>query len=84
MQLFVWNRHATQPVLVNNKHRGAVKAIAWSPHYHGLIASGGGSDDQCIRFWNTNTDAHLSCIDTGSQVKLSLDVFYLSVLVYKY
>ncbi|WOL10618.1 protein FIZZY-RELATED 2 [Canna indica] len=67
-RLFVWNQHSAQPVLKYSEHTAAVKAIAWSPHVHGLLASGGGTADRCIRFWNTTTDSHLSCIDTGSQV----------------
>ncbi|MBA0689674.1 hypothetical protein Goari_007393 [Gossypium aridum] len=67
-KLFVWNQHSTQPVLKYCDHTAAVKAIAWSPHLHGLLASGGGTADRCIRFWNTTTNAHLSCMDTGSQV----------------
>lgn len=68
VQLFVWNQHSTQPVLKYCEHTAAVKAIAWSPHLHGLLASGGGTADRCIRFWNTTTNTHLSCMDTGSQV----------------
>jgi cell division cycle 20-like protein 1, cofactor of APC complex len=45
------------------------QAIAWSPHQHGLLASGGGTADRCIRFWNTLTGASLNCVDTGSQVR---------------
>ncbi|OMO81011.1 hypothetical protein COLO4_23796 [Corchorus olitorius] len=67
-KLFVWNQHSTQPVLKYCEHTAAVKAIAWSPHLHGLLASGGGTADRCIRFWNTTTNTHLSCMDTGSQV----------------
>ncbi|KAI4315346.1 hypothetical protein L6164_028165 [Bauhinia variegata] len=67
-RLFVWNQHSTQPVLKFCEHTAAVKAIAWSPHLHGLLASGGGTADRCIRFWNTTTNSHLSCMDTGSQV----------------
>ncbi|KAE9459475.1 hypothetical protein C3L33_08599, partial [Rhododendron williamsianum] len=67
-RLFVWNQHSTQPVLKYCEHTAAVKAIAWSPHLHGLLASGGGTADKCIRFWNTTTNTHLSCMDTGSQV----------------
>ena len=36
------------------KHKAAVKAITWSPHESGLIASGGGTADRCIKFWNIN------------------------------
>lgn len=53
---------------VYTEHLAAVKAIAWSPHQHGLLASGGGTADRCIRFWNTLTGQPLQCIDTGSQV----------------
>ena len=68
MQLFVWNQHSTQPVLKYCEHTAAMKAIAWSPHLYGLLASGGGTADRCIRFWNTTTNSHLNCVDTGSQV----------------
>jgi len=75
LQLFVWNQHSTQPVLKYCEHTAAVKAIAWSPHLHGLLASGGGTADRCIRFWNTTTNSHLSCMDTGSQVRVLLNWF---------
>lgn len=51
-----------------NKHVAAVKALAWSPHQHGLLASGGGTADRSIRFWNTLTATQNDYIDTGSQV----------------
>lgn len=50
------------------EHNAAVKAIAWSPHQHGLLASGGGTADRHIRFWSTTTEESLKAIDTGSQV----------------
>lgn len=67
-QLLVWNQQSTQPVVKFSEHTAAVKAIAWSPHQHGLLASGGGTADRCIRFWNTATSTPLNCYDTGSQV----------------
>ncbi|GAQ84038.1 Anaphase promoting complex Cdc20 subunits [Klebsormidium nitens] len=67
-QLCVWNTSSTSPILKYGDHKAAVKAIAWSPHQHGLLASGGGTADRCIRFWNTATNTALSCLDTGSQV----------------
>eukprot|EP00250_Pteridium_aquilinum_P008694 c18141_g1_i1 orf=281-1864(+) len=71
-QLFVWGQQGTQPMLKFSEHTAAVKAIAWSPHQHGLLASGGGTADRCIRFWNTATSSHLNCVDTGSQATLDL------------
>lgn len=56
------------PVARFNEHTAAVKAISWSPHQNGLLASGGGTADRCIRFWNTQTASALNCVDTGSQV----------------
>jgi len=41
-------------------HKAAVKAIAWSPHQRGLLASGGGTADRCIKFWNTISQAQAS------------------------
>ncbi|XP_063830434.1 fizzy-related protein homolog [Ostrinia nubilalis] len=67
-KLFVWSMHSTSPVQTYSSHVAAVKAIAWSPHQHGLLASGGGTADRCIRFWNTLTSQPQQCVDTGSQV----------------
>ncbi|XP_050210765.1 protein FIZZY-RELATED 3 [Mercurialis annua] len=67
-QLLVWNQHSQQPVLKLTEHTAAVKAIAWSPHQSGLLASGGGTADRCIRFWNTTNGHQLNHVDTGSQV----------------
>jgi cell division cycle protein 20 (cofactor of APC complex) len=49
-------------------HHSAVKALAWSPHERQLLASGGGTADRTIKFWNSSTGALLNSIDTGSQV----------------
>eukprot|EP01038_Epipyxis_sp_PR26KG_P016341 gene16341-22265_t len=70
-KLFVWESQqgrSTEPLCRFEDHTAAVKAVAWSPHQHGLIASGGGTADRHIRFWNANTGLALHKIDTGSQV----------------
>ncbi|CAI0412025.1 unnamed protein product, partial [Linum tenue] len=67
-RLLVWNQQSQQPILKLTEHTAAVKAITWSPHQSGLLASGGGTADRCIRFWNTTTGHQLNHIDTGSQV----------------
>ncbi|KAK3262589.1 ccs52a-like protein [Cymbomonas tetramitiformis] len=66
--LFIWNASSSEAMLKFTEHTAAVKAISWSPHQHGLLASGGGTADRCIRFWNTSTNSALNCVDTGSQV----------------
>lgn len=68
LQLLVWNQRSQQSVLKLTEHTAAVKAITWSPHQCGLLASGGGTADRCIRFWNTINGNQLNHIDTGSQV----------------
>jgi cell division cycle 20-like protein 1 (cofactor of APC complex) len=69
-QLLVWAPPAGggAPLHRFTAHQAAIKALAWSPHQHGLLASGGGTADRCVRFWNTSTGQALSCVDTGSQV----------------
>lgn len=64
-RLYVWNQHSLAPVQSYTEHMAAVKAIAWSPHHHGLLASGGGTADRCIRFWNTLTGQPMQSVDTG-------------------
>jgi cell division cycle protein 20 (cofactor of APC complex) len=49
-------------------HCAAVKALAWCPFQANLLASGGGTADRCIKFWNSSTGALLNSIDTHSQV----------------
>ena len=66
--LMIWNLHSNKPLMSNSDHIAAVKAIAWSPHQHNILASGGGTADRTIRFWNTNSFEQISKIDTGSQV----------------
>ncbi|CAN6657972.1 APC/C activator protein Cdh1p [Trichomonascus vanleenenianus] len=66
-KLCVWEGLNDQAVY-KFQHLAAVKALAWSPHQRGLLASGGGTADRRIRFWNTVNGTHINDIDTGSQV----------------
>lgn len=34
------------------EHTAAIKALAWSPHQHCILSTGGGSTDKSIRVWN--------------------------------
>lgn len=56
------------PAHVLREHQAAVKALAWSPHERNLLASGGGTADRTIKFWNAGSGALVNSIDTGSQV----------------
>ena len=55
--LNIWDerRVATAPPVFSfDQHHAAVKALAWCPWQKNLLASGGGTADRMIRFWNTN------------------------------
>ncbi|KAL8659290.1 MAG: hypothetical protein Q9226_000505 [Calogaya cf. arnoldii] len=67
-QLVVWDKLNANPLFRFTDHTAAVKAIAWSPHQHNLLASGGGTADRHIKFWNTQTGVLANNYDTGSQV----------------
>eukprot|EP00440_Ansanella_granifera_P040889 gb/GFBE01044338.1/.p1 GENE.gb/GFBE01044338.1/~~gb/GFBE01044338.1/.p1 ORF type:complete len:420 (+),score=79.46 gb/GFBE01044338.1/:1-1260(+) len=69
-RLCVWSLASSRPQFETQEHKAAVKALAWSPHKRGLLASGGGTADQTIRFWDTSRGSMraLSCHSTGSQV----------------
>lgn len=58
----------TQPLYTLTHHQAAVKALAWCPWQPRLLASGGGTADRHIHFWNCNTGANLQNVDTKSQV----------------
>lgn len=57
-----------KPLHSFNHHVAAVKALAWCPWQNNLLASGGGTADRHIRFWNVNTGVCLNALDTKSQV----------------
>lgn len=67
-KLCLWDVRNTTPIAKFADHQAAVKAIAWSPHQHGLLASGGGTADRTIKFWSTLTCECMKSLDTGSQV----------------
>lgn len=70
-KLMVWQGTHSDPLWKFTEHTAAVKAISWSPHQTGILASGGGTADRKIRFWNTITGKCMSEIDTGTQVSSS-------------
>ncbi|KAG9295655.1 hypothetical protein G9A89_002973 [Geosiphon pyriformis] len=67
-QVYTWDHRSSAPIYNFTDHKAAIKAIVWSPHTRGLLATGGGSQDQYIRFWTTYTGDMLGSFDTGSQV----------------
>jgi cell division cycle protein 20 (cofactor of APC complex) len=65
----IWDaRSLAAPKFTKTNHRAAVKAVAWCPWQSNLLATGGGSNDRQIYFWNTTTGARINHIPTDSQV----------------
>ncbi|XP_055637813.1 cell division cycle protein 20 homolog [Toxorhynchites rutilus septentrionalis] len=58
----------TNPVHAFNQHQAAVRALAWCPWQPNILASGGGTADRCIKFWNVNNGQLINSVDTKSQV----------------
>ncbi|KAF4808625.1 Fizzy-related protein-like protein [Colletotrichum siamense] len=67
-KLMVWDKLSDTPLWKFSDHTAAVKAIAWSPHQRGLLASGGGTADRRIIFHDTVRGTVINEVDTGSQV----------------
>lgn len=66
--LHIWDVGRSTPRFTLENHQAAVKALAWSPFQRNLLASGGGTADRSICFWNTSTGTLLNSVDTKSQV----------------
>ncbi|KAA6423366.1 MAG: hypothetical protein FRX49_06818 [Trebouxia sp. A1-2] len=64
----IWRAGMSKPQQRITAHTACVKALAWSPHHAGLLATGGGTQDQTIALWNTVKASMIHSIHTGSQV----------------
>ncbi|GAA5915371.1 WD40 repeat domain-containing protein [Sporobolomyces salmoneus] len=65
----VWDgRMPNAPKMCKTNHTAAVKALAWCPWNSSSLATGGGSSDRTIHFWNTTQSARLNSLVTPSQV----------------
>ncbi|XP_055687834.1 cell division cycle protein 20 homolog [Lutzomyia longipalpis] len=59
---------ADQPLYTFSEHHAAVRALAWCPWAPNILASGGGTADRCIKFWNVNNGNLMDSVDSKSQV----------------
>jgi len=65
----IWDSAAAEkPRFTFRQHTAAVKALAWCPWQRQLLATGGGTADRHIRFFNTANGTCLQSVDTRSQV----------------
>lgn len=56
------------PRFTFSEHKAAVKAIAWNPHDHSMIVTGGGATDKSIKFWNARVGITKKSVNTSAQV----------------
>lgn len=63
-----WRIGCTRPKASLNEHTAAVRAVDWCPWKKGVLATGGGSKDRCIKTWDIEKAVCVNSIDTGSQV----------------
>lgn len=64
----IWDARTTVPKYTKTNHTAAVKAVAWCPWQTNLLATGGGTYDKHIHFWNSSTGTKVNSLHTGSQV----------------
>ncbi|KAI8874092.1 WD40 repeat-like protein [Ramicandelaber brevisporus] len=63
------SRLSVMPLHDLKGHDGGIKAIDWSPHESGVLASGGGTTDKTIRMWDAiTTGSCRSVTKTTAQV----------------
>lgn len=62
----VWHNNHTYKTL--KEHKSAVKALAWCPWKSGVLASGGGTKDKSIKFWDVYEGSKICETQVNSQV----------------
>ena len=64
--VLLWDARGASRRLDPRAHRAAVKALAWCPTRHDVLASGGGAADKRVRLWNSVTGASLASGGAGA------------------
>lgn len=60
-----------EPLYSFSDHLASVKAIAFNPHQAHSLATGGGTVDRTIKFWNLASGTLCHSQDTDSQVPIT-------------
>lgn len=63
-----WYIFINCPYFHSSQHQAAVKALDWCPWQTNVLASGGGTADRTIRFWNCNNGQCINSVNANSQV----------------
>lgn len=65
---FIWDLNSGKVRQSLRGHKAAVKALAWCPWQRNLLATGGGTIDKTMKFWNIDTGKCIDSVNTKSQV----------------
>ena len=60
-----------------------LQALAWCPWQSNLLATGGGTADKTVRFWNATSGQCMESIAAKSQVSCTSSVVYNSSHVHR-
>ena len=66
-KMCIWTVNKNMPFM-KETHKGSVKALGWSHKQYGILASGGGINDNTLNIWNSNTKELIGSRDTSSQI----------------
>lgn len=68
VKAIAWSPHQSGACRQASRYSRLSAATHTMPPFPGLVASGGGTADRHIKFWNVNSGHLLNSVDTGSQV----------------
>ena len=63
-RVLLWHAGMSKPQHIITEHTACVKALAWSPHQAGLLATGAGSRDRRIVYVPDLHKPNLQCMPT--------------------
>jgi cell division cycle 20, cofactor of APC complex len=66
--IYIWGLDNSSPKQCFSEHKAAVKGLSWCPWQKNLLASGGGTADKSMKFWDTEKGKLLHSVSAESQV----------------
>ncbi|RXI08660.1 hypothetical protein DVH24_022804 [Malus domestica] len=82
--LYIWNSskmNSSRFLFRFREHCAAVKALAWCPYQSEVLASGGGTEDGCIKLWNTKKGTCIKTIETNAQASYRIQSPFCELFV---
>lgn len=83
--LYIWDSskmNSSRFLFRFREHSAAVKALAWCPYQSEVLASGGGTEDGCIKLWNTKKGTCIKTIETNAQASYRIRSPFCELFVF--